>query len=189
MDTSTNIEFVGIISHLPDTWHCKTTLTKNILERCAWGSYKDDQSISQFQAALLLHSPPIPQVTQYDTTLSHSIANHQRVWTRNIKNTLTQTSISHPLQHPITIFQIYHNSHYTTLVTVNANYYHYNGLNLPNPPTTTSIHNKLREWYTISTHNTPQSLPYNKKHQRSNALTHHPKQTNGASRCTCFSRR
>ena len=112
-DTITYIEFTDIMTHLPNTWHCKTKhgtiLTKKILELCVWGSYKDDQSISKFQAALLLHSPPIPRVTQYDAALSHSIANHQRVWTRNIKNTLTQTSLSHPLQHPITTFQIYHN--------------------------------------------------------------------------------
>ena len=64
MDTSTDREFADTISQLADTWHCKTkhgtTLTKKILERYAWGSYKDDQSISQFQAALLLHSPPLP---------------------------------------------------------------------------------------------------------------------------------
>jgi hypothetical protein len=106
MDTTTNIEFADIITHLPDTWHSKTkqgtTFTKKLLERCVWGSYKDDQSISQFRATLLLHSPPVLQVMQYDTVLSHSIANHHRVWTRNIKNILTKTSISHSLQNPIT---------------------------------------------------------------------------------------
>jgi hypothetical protein len=157
LDTNTDIKFADTISQLPDTWHCKTkhdtTLTKKILERCAWGSYKDDQSISQFQAALLRHNPSLPQATQYDTALSHSIANHQRVWNRNMKNTLTQTSISHPLQPPITIFQIYYNSHYTTLITDSTNYNHYEGLNLPSPPTIRSSHNKLGELYTRSTHN------------------------------------
>ena len=46
LDTSTNTEFADINTHLPDTWHSKTkhgiTLTKKILERCVWGSYKDD---------------------------------------------------------------------------------------------------------------------------------------------------
>ena len=64
MNTSTDREFANTISQLLDTWHCKskhgTTLIKKILERCAWGSYKDDQSISQFQTALFLLSPPLP---------------------------------------------------------------------------------------------------------------------------------
>ena len=69
-----------------------------------------------------------------------------------MNNTRTQISLAHPLLNPITIFQLNHNSHYTTLITNNTSYYHYDGLYLPNPLTTTSIHNKLREWYTTPTH-------------------------------------
>ncbi len=52
LDTSTYTEFANIITHLSDTWHNKTkhgiTLTKKLLERCVWGSYKDDRSVTQF---------------------------------------------------------------------------------------------------------------------------------------------
>jgi len=70
---------------------------------------------------LFLHTPTIQPVTQYDTALSHSITQRHRVWTKGIKNTITHTSLSHPHQNPINIFEIYHHSHYTTLITDNIN--------------------------------------------------------------------
>jgi hypothetical protein len=93
LNTCTDTEFAVIINQLPDTWHSKTThgitLSKRLLTRCVWGSYKDDQSVSQFQTALLHHKHSIHQITQYDNALSHSITQHHRVWTRSIKDTVT----------------------------------------------------------------------------------------------------
>jgi hypothetical protein len=68
LDTCTDTKFAEPINRLPDTWHSKTiqgtTLTKKLFTRCILGSYKDDQSVSQFQIALLLHTPTIHSVTQ-----------------------------------------------------------------------------------------------------------------------------
>jgi len=89
--------------------------------------------------------PTIHPDTQFDTALSRSITQRHPTWTKGIKNTITQNFLSHPLQNPITVFQIYHNSHYTTLITDNINYHYYDGLNLPILPPSTSIHNKLRD--------------------------------------------
>jgi hypothetical protein len=43
--------------------------------------------------------------------------------------------------------QIYHSQHYTTLITDNDRYYHYDGLGMPVPHTITLLHNRIRQWY------------------------------------------
>jgi len=43
--------------------------------------------------------------------------------------------------------QIYNSQDNTTLIIVNENYYHYDGLSLAIPSTIMSIHNHLRAWY------------------------------------------
>jgi hypothetical protein len=52
-----------------------------------------------------------------------------------------------PLQDSITIMQVYHAQHYTTLITDNNKYYYYDGISLAVPPTVQSLHTHLRTWY------------------------------------------
>jgi len=55
--------------------------------------------------------------------------------------------LPHPLHNPITIFNIHHNSHFTSLITDNNTYSYYDPLNYRPAHTTHRIHNTRRQWY------------------------------------------
>ena len=55
------------------------------------------------------------------------------------------------MQNNLPIRQIYSSRHYTTLITDNNRYYHYDGLGMPVPHIVTHLHNHLRQWYGSST--------------------------------------
>jgi len=114
------------------------------------GAYKDDHSVLTFQLAILSTRQHANTITQFETLLAESIVNHNDVWARQVTNPLTKERLRHPLQSIITIMQIYHSQHYTTLITDNDRYYHYDGLGLPVPHTTMHLHNHIRQWYGIS---------------------------------------
>ncbi len=115
-----------------------------------WGEYKDDHSVLMFQTSILNTRPHPQTVTQYDTHLAQSAVTQNDVWTRRITNPLINEWLQHPLQNNITIMQIYNSSHYTTLITDNINYYHYDGLKMQVPEQATLLHNHLRHWYGTS---------------------------------------
>ncbi len=112
-----------------------------------WGAYKDDHIVLTFQLTILSTKQHANTVTQFDTLLAQCIVDQNDVWTRQITNPLTEERLRHPLQNNITIMQIYHSQHYTTLVTYNDRYYHYDGLGMPVPHTVTHLHNHIRQWY------------------------------------------
>ncbi len=68
----------------------------------------------------------------------------------SIHNPVTHSLIDHPLQNPVTIFQLYDTIHCTTLKADNNLYHHYDGLHLPSSEQSHHICNKLREWYSSS---------------------------------------
>jgi len=69
--------------------------------------------------------------------------------------------LPHPLRNIIAIFNIYHNFHFTTLITDNT-YSYYDPLNFRHPHTTRRIHNTLRQWYSnlpVAPHLLPNPTP------------------------------
>ena len=115
-----------------------------------WGEYKDDHVALQFQEVVLSTRAHPHAVTQFDTLLAQSVVKHNDVWTRRITNPLTNERLKHPLQNHITIMHIYDSQHYTTLITDNERYYHYDGLGMAVPNHVTHLHNHLRQWYGTS---------------------------------------
>jgi len=122
-------------------------ITKRQLLMSQWGSYRDDQSISDFHPAIMLSKPPPNLVTRYDTQLANAVVANNDVWTKNIHYAVHNTSLQHPLQNPITIMQIFHEAHYTTMITDNNKYYHYVSLRLPIPYPVNKLHTRLMTWY------------------------------------------
>ena len=69
------------------------------------------------------------------------------VWQHTIRNACQDQVLPHSLFNPITMFNIHHNSHFTSLITNNHAYYYFDSLNLRPPPAINIIHNTLRQWY------------------------------------------
>ncbi len=111
------------------------------------GSYKDDHCVLTFQQAIISIRHYPRSVTQYDTLLAQSIVDQNDVWIRQVTNPLTGERLQHPLQNDITILQIHHAKHYTTLITDKDIYYYYDGLGLTIPNTISHLHENLRQWY------------------------------------------
>ena len=109
-----------------------------------WGSYKDDHRVLTFQHAIISTRPFPQNVTQYDTLLAQSIVDQSDVWIKQVTNPLTRERLQHPLQNDITILQIYHAQHYTTLITYKDKYYYDDGLGLTVPNTISHMHEHLR---------------------------------------------
>ncbi len=70
------------------------------------------------------------------------------VWRHDIHNACQDQDLHHPLLNPITIFNIHNHVNFTTLITNNHTYHHYDPLNLRPPPAINIIHITLRQWYT-----------------------------------------
>ncbi len=103
------------------------------LFRCVWGEMKEGESILAFQVAILKKYPPrSPSVTQIDTLLTSSLASDMRVWRRGVKNFIFKEVLPIPLCNPITIFQIYTSSHFTTIIIEHDQYYYYDSLGKKN---------------------------------------------------------
>ena len=109
-----------------------------------WGSYKDDHNVLTFQQAIISTRPFPQNVTQYDTLLAQSIVDQNDVWIKQVTNPLTRERLQHPLQNDITILQIYHAQHYTTLIIDKDKCYYYDGLGLTVPNTISHMHEHLR---------------------------------------------
>ena len=104
------------------------------------------------------------------------------VWQHAIHNACQDQTLPDPLFHPTTIFNIHHNSHFTTLITNNNTYYYYDSLNLQLPPAVDKIHGTLRQWY-MGLHIAPPSCV----EKRRKPLSKVPpgKQMDGHVACTC----
>ena len=167
------------IDKLPEGWN-STTITGEIinkqqLQRCKWGALKDNLCIRQFQRAIILAHPPHAPVAQFDTLLTTSIHQGSDVWERRVVNTLDDNILPHPLCNQITIFQIFHNHHFTTLVTDNHTYYYIDSLHLPPPPSVYALHQRLRRWYAHQEH-IPEVLTHDTPHIQ---ILETPTQTDG----------
>ena len=142
-----------IYTLLPNTWretnNKGTLITKHTLTQCMWGEHTETDGLQTLQQAILTAYPPTrTNVTQYTPHLTSAIARDSTVWRHTIRNACHDHILPHPLHNPITIFNIHHNSHYTTLFTDNNHYSYYDPLNFPTPRTAQNIHNTLRQWYT-----------------------------------------
>ena len=148
LSTCTDEQFVEIIRQLPVGWAATNErgnkVTKRQLEVAPWGAYKDNYNVLTFQLAILSTRYHANTATQFNTLLAQSIVHQNDVWTRQIKNPLREERLRHPLQNNITIMQIYHSQHYTTLIKDNDRYYHYDGLGMSVPHTVTHLHNHIR---------------------------------------------
>jgi hypothetical protein len=132
-----------LIQQLPDQWSgtnaTGTPITKKQLIQGSWGELKETDSLQSFQQAIIASfPPPTTNVTQYHAQLTSAICRGSSVWQHTIYNACQDKNIPHPLFHPITIFNIHHNSHFTTLITNNQTYYYYDPLNLHPPQATGS---------------------------------------------------
>ena len=112
-----------------------------------WGSYRDDESIHNFQLAIRQTKPPLHLVTQHDTHLANAVVAYRDIWTRNRHNTVHNTTPQHPLQNPITI-QICHAAHFTTQIPNNNEYFYYDSLRMPITSPVYKLNANLRSWYT-----------------------------------------
>jgi len=139
LDTCTDTQFAKVIQDLPATWQSHNlkgdNITKRMLKKTSWGAYRDDHNILAFQHAILSTKPHPQTITQYDTQMAQSSVQHNDAWTRRINNPLIDTQLLHPLQNSITMIQVYHAQHYTTLITDNNKYYYYDILSLTTSPT------------------------------------------------------
>ena len=69
------------------------------------------------------------------------------MWQHTIRNACQDHILPHPLHNPITIFNINHNAHYTTLIADPNHFSYYDPLNFPIPNSASQIHRTLRQWY------------------------------------------
>ena len=141
-----------MVMTLPDTWgetNIKGTLiTKHVLRQCLWGAHTESDGLHNLQQAIITAYPPThTNVTQYTCHLTSAISRDSSVWQHTIRNACQNHILPHPLHNPITIFNINHNAHYTTLITDPHHYSYYDPLNFPIPQITRQIHNSLRQWY------------------------------------------
>jgi hypothetical protein len=121
-------------------------VTKRQLLHCTWGEHTESDNLQFFQQAILTTLPPsTTTITQYTTFLTSAICMDNTVWQHNIHNACQDQTLSHPLFNPITIFNIHHNNQFTTLITDNHTFYHYDLLNLRPPPAINQIYNTLRQ--------------------------------------------
>ena len=136
----------------PDAWgevNSKGSLiTKRILTHCIWGEHTETDALQTLQQAILTAYPPTrTTVTQYTPHLTSAINRDSTVWQHTIRNACQDHILPHPLHNPITIFNIHHNTHYTTLIADASHYSYYDPLNFPTPRAAQNIHNTLRQWY------------------------------------------
>jgi hypothetical protein len=138
LDTSTEQNIADYINNIPDNWEWRNpignSITKRQLHNCKWGAYKTDDEILDLQKAILLSCPPPDKHTIFGTLLTTHLAGGGGTWDNRIINQLDGSILEHPLQNRITIFQLYHSQHFTTLITDGTNYHHYDPLKGPPPP-------------------------------------------------------
>ena len=123
-------------------------VTKHALAQCMWGEHTESDGLQNLQQAILTaYSLTHTHVTQYTTNLTSAIYKDSSVWQHTVRNACNDHILPHPLHNPITIFNIHHNSHFTTLIADPYTYSYYDPLNLHPPQHTQSTHTTLKQRY------------------------------------------
>jgi hypothetical protein len=120
------------------------------LVRCAYGEHKEGESVLAFQVAILQTYPPRSKsVTQFDTMLTSSAYYKGMVWEKSVKNFIFKQVLTSPLCNKTTIFQMYEDWHFTTLLVEDNQYYFYDSYskNAKIPAVAHKIHTHLQSWY------------------------------------------
>jgi hypothetical protein len=103
-----------------------------------------------FQVAILQKYPPRSRlITQFDTLITGNANFDVVLWKKAVKNFIFKEELPSPLFNRTTIFQIYEDSHFTTLLAEDGQYYFYDSMkkNAPIPDVVPKIHSALRTWY------------------------------------------
>ena len=103
-----------------------------------------------FQVAILQTYPPRRKsVTQFDTMLTSSAYFKGMVWERSVKNYIFKQVLTSPLCNKTTIFQMYEDWHFTTLLVEDNQYYFYDSYSKDAklPSVAHKIHTHLQSWY------------------------------------------
>ena len=152
--TCTYDEISTLINKLLEDWIGSDELgnrkSKTDLIRCAWGQHKEAESILGFQVAILKKYPPRSRsITQFDTLITGNAYYDGVIWKKAVKNFIFKEVLPSPLCNRTTIFQIYKDSHFTTLLAEGGQYYFYDSMkkNAPIPEVVPKIHSALRTWY------------------------------------------
>jgi hypothetical protein len=139
-----------MLTSLPYTWrevnNKGSLVTKHTISQCIWGEHTETDGLQSLQQAIFTAYPPTRTiVTQYTPHLTSDINRDSSVWQHTIRNACQDHIFPHPLHNPIAIFNIHHNSHYTTLIADTNHYSYYDPLNFSTPSTAPNIHNTLRQ--------------------------------------------
>ena len=164
LDESTDQHIADYINNIPDNWEWSNPIgnriTKRKLQHCKWGAYKTDEEILELQQAILLSCPPPEQHTIFGTLLTTHLTGGGGTWDNRIINQLDGNPLLHPLQNRITIFQLHHSQHFTTLIADGMNFHHYDSLKGPPPPPAKELINIIRQWYIQHPQSPPQKTPH-----------------------------
>jgi hypothetical protein len=147
-------EISTLINKLPKDWigsdEFGNRKSKTDLLRCAWGQHKEAESVLGFQVAILQKYPPRSRsITQFDTLITSNAYYDGVIWKKAVKNFIFKEVLTSPLCNRTTIFQIYKDSHFTTLLAEDGQYYFYDSIkkNAPIPEVVPKLHSALRTWY------------------------------------------
>ena len=147
-------EISTLLNKLPEDWigsdEFGNKKSKTNLIRYAYGEHKEAESVLGFQVAILQTYPPRSRsITQFDTLLTTYAYYDGLIWKKAVKNFIFKEVLTSPLCNRTTIFQIYHDSHFTTLLVEDDQYYYYDSIkkDAPIPAVVPKIHSALQAWY------------------------------------------
>ena len=147
-------EISTLLNKLPEDWigtdEFRNKKSKTNLIRCAYGQHKEAESVLGFQVAILQTYPPRSRsITQFDTLLTANAYYDGLIWKKAVKNFIFKEVLTSPLCKRTTIFQIYNDSHFTTLLVEDDQYYYYDSIkkDVPIPDVVPKIHSSLQSWY------------------------------------------
>ena len=142
-----------MLKTLPEDWigtdEFGNKKSKTNLIRCAYGEHKEAESVLGFQIDILQTYPPRnSSITQFDTLLTSSAYYKGMVWEKSVKNFIFKQVLTSPLCNKTTIFQIYEDWHFTTLLVEDNHYYFYDSYNKDAeiPAVAHKIHTHLQSW-------------------------------------------
>jgi hypothetical protein len=150
-------EISTLIKKLPEDWTGRDKTSKKNkkkekqdLVRCVYGQVKEGESVLAFQVAILEKYPSLNEsITQFDTLMTSSAYYKGMVWEKKVKCFIFKQVLPSPLCNKTTIFQIYEDWHFTTLLVEDNQYYFYDSYSKDAkiPAVAIKIHSHLRSWY------------------------------------------
>ena len=148
LDSTTDAEMTRLIQGLPTGWEALNPAglritKKDLLEAC-WGSYKNEDSTTSFTSAILAQYPcPPHSPSLYSSQHTEILCNARNASFHDCSHHLTShyTRNLEPCGSNITVFQVFHLSHFTALVATPQEFHHYDSL--PNRPPIHNIRSKL----------------------------------------------